>query len=224
MNRATWRMVSTFGVLAGLVGIEHGLGAVLQGNTAPDSVVILSWPDSPFFDILAGEPAMTLIPNLLITGILAIVVSAIFAVWAALYVQRKNGGLILLLLSVIMLLVGGGFGPPLLGIVLGVTGTRIHAPLTWWRTRLAFGTRRFLSNLWPWAFGVCFIAWLALFPGISLFDYFVGVADPYIMNTLASVAFGSLLVTIFLGFARDADQQTDSAPLPTPRRAPTGHA
>jgi hypothetical protein len=38
--------VSTFGALAGLAGIEHGIGEVLQGNIAPEGPVVLSWPGS----------------------------------------------------------------------------------------------------------------------------------------------------------------------------------
>lgn len=224
MNRATRIAVSTFGVLAAIAAFEHGLGEVLQGNTAPNDLFILSWPDAPFFDILAGEPAMTLIPNLLVSGVLTIIMALIFGVWGVRYAQRRHGGLVLFLLSIILLLVGGGFGPPLLGTVLALAATQIRAPLGWWH-RLGAGTRHLLASLWPWAFGVCFLAWLALFPGISLYDYFVGVADPYIMNPLAAVAFGSLLVTLFLGLARDAETAIETTPQPaTPRRAPTGLA
>lgn len=55
MGNATRVTVSTFGALAGLAGIEHGIGEVLQGNVAPDGVTISSWPDSEVFDILNGE-------------------------------------------------------------------------------------------------------------------------------------------------------------------------
>ena len=51
---------------------------MLQGNVAPEGIMILSWPDSEVFAILAGEPAMTIVPNLLITGILAILFSLLF--------------------------------------------------------------------------------------------------------------------------------------------------
>jgi hypothetical protein len=111
MNNATRITVSTFGVLAGLAGIEHGIGEALQGNVAPDAAMFLSWPDSEVFELLNGEPAMTLIPNLLVTGILAIVASLIFLAWATMFVHRKHGGLVLILLSVVMLLVGAGFSP-----------------------------------------------------------------------------------------------------------------
>ncbi len=151
MRNATRVTVSTFGALAGLAGIEHGVGEVLQGNVAPDGVMILSWPDSELFHILAGEPAMTIVPNLLATGILAILVSLIFLAWATMFVQREHGGPVLILLFVVMVLVGGGFGPPLLGIIVGIAATRINAPLAWWRAHLTGGSRRLLVNLWSWS-------------------------------------------------------------------------
>jgi hypothetical protein len=67
-------------------------------------------------------PAMTLIPNFLITGIFAILASLAVIVCAAIFLRRKNGGLSLILLSILMLLVGGGFIPPLFGIIAGVIG------------------------------------------------------------------------------------------------------
>jgi hypothetical protein len=67
------------------------------------------------------------IPNLLLTGILASIVSLAVMAWAAAFVQRKNGGLLLILLSALMLLVGGGFIPPLLGIIAGLIGTRLKS-------------------------------------------------------------------------------------------------
>ncbi len=70
-------------------------------------------------------PAMTVIPNFFVTGVLAIIFALVVLAWAAVLVQRKNGGVVLILLSVILLLIGGGFLPPALGIVAGVLGTRI---------------------------------------------------------------------------------------------------
>ena len=72
---ATRTVVSTFGLLAGLAGIEHGVGEILQGSVRPEGPVIESWPDSKAFEILGGEPALTVIPNLLVTGIAAVIVA-----------------------------------------------------------------------------------------------------------------------------------------------------
>ncbi len=66
---------------------------------------------------------MTIVPNLLVTGILAILFSLAFPVWAALFVERKNGGLVLILLAAGMLLFGGGIFPPVIGILIGILAT-----------------------------------------------------------------------------------------------------
>ena len=209
MRNATKAVVSTFGALMGLAGIEHGIGEILQGSIAPGGIMILSWPESAFFRIVAGEPAMTIVPNLLVTGILAILFSLTFLVWATLFVQRKNGGLVLILLSMVMLLVGGGIFPPIIGIIIGILGTRINAPLTWWRTRLSLGLRHFLRKAWLWSFVACLIAWLLLFPGINILGYFSGVNNPNLTVILILFALGTLLLTIISGFAYDIQRQTD---------------
>ncbi|MBE0477245.1 MAG: hypothetical protein IBX62_09130 [Coriobacteriia bacterium] len=79
VGNARRSLVVGMGALAGLTGIEHGLGAVLQGHRPTGGVVFPSWPGSAFFAILNGEPAMSLVQNYLLTGILAIVAS--LALW-----------------------------------------------------------------------------------------------------------------------------------------------
>ena len=113
---------SALGVFGGLGGASHGPGEMLQGNVAPNSLVIEAWPE---LTALQGEPAMTIIPSFLVSGILTVIVGVLVAVWAAKFIQRKNGGLVLILLSIIMLLVGGGLFPPVFGVAAGLIGTRI---------------------------------------------------------------------------------------------------
>ena len=113
---------SIIGVFAGVAGASHGPGEMLQGNVAPSGIMIEAWPE---LTSLAGEPAMTIIPSFLVTGVLAIILGLLVAVWAAAFVHRKNGGVVLILLSVMMLLVGGGIAPPIFGILAGIIGTRI---------------------------------------------------------------------------------------------------
>ena len=206
MRSATRVTVSTFGVIMGLAGIEHGIGEILQGNVAPGGLMIKSWPDSAFFSSVAGEPAMTIVPNLLVTGILAIIVSLIFLVWAIKFVQRKHGGQVMMLLSIIMLLVGGGIFPPIIGLMLGALGTRINAPFTGWRAHLPVGLRHLPGKVWPWLFAACLSAWLCLFPGINVLGYFFDVDDANLTFTVMYTAFGSLLLTILTGFAHDSLQ------------------
>ena len=115
---------SALGIFSGLGGASHGPGEILQGNIAPNGLVIEAWPE---LATLAGEPAMTIIPSFLVTGILTVIFGLIVAVWAAKFVHRKNGGLVLILLSIIMLLVGGGLFPPVFGVAAGIIGTRIKS-------------------------------------------------------------------------------------------------
>jgi len=121
MNK-TRAAASIIGIFAGLGGASHGPGEMLQGNIAPSGIIIEAWPE---LTALNGEPAMTIVPSFLVTGVLTIIFGLLVAIWAAKFVQRKNGGLVLILLSTIMLLVGGGLFPPVFGVAAGIIGTRI---------------------------------------------------------------------------------------------------
>jgi MFS family permease len=207
MKNATKATVAAMSAIVALAGLEHGIGEILQGNITPDGLMIMSWP-GPAFSILAGEPAMTIVPNLLVTGILAVFFSLIFFIWTTMFVQRKNGGLVLILLSILLLLVGGGLGPPVLGIILGVAGTKINSTWMWWRAHLPIQLRRSLGKPWPWFLVGSIIAWLMMFPGLILIDHFFGVRDPHLLISIVFfAALGSLLLAIFSGFARDSLRQ-----------------
>jgi hypothetical protein len=156
MRRATRVVAAAFGVFAGFGGPEHGYFEILQGHVRPDSLMIAAMgpPCDPEKVWNLCEPAMTVIPSFLVTGILATVLGLITMVWAAAFVHRKQGGIVLILLSVALLLVGGGLFPPVIGIIAGVVGTRINAPLT----RQPGRVLRFLARLWPWPL-VAFFGW-----------------------------------------------------------------
>jgi hypothetical protein len=108
---------SALGIFTGLGGATHGPGAMLQDSVAPSSIEFKAWLS---LTALNGEPAMTIIPNLLVTGILTVILGALLAVWAAKFISRKHSGLVLFLLTIALLLVGGGLVPPLFGIAGGV--------------------------------------------------------------------------------------------------------
>ena len=194
-----------FGILAGLGGLTHGIGEVLQGNVKPGGIIIDSWTQGPIATHMGGEPGMTIVPNLLVTGLLTILVSLAVVVWAAL-VRNRNGGRILVLLSVIMLLVGGGFGPPIIGILAGVAGTGIGAPSTWWRKRLSVNVRRFLAPLWPWIFGIAAANGVFLVIGSVILVYFFDLNNPDLFTNSFFFSIPSLLLTIFTGRAYDVQR------------------
>jgi hypothetical protein len=196
-------VASTFGVLAGLGGMWHGVGEVMQGNVTPNGIEIESWTRGPIATNMGGEPGMTLIPNLLITGLLCIVVSLSVVAWAGVLVRKKKGGLVLIFLSVAMLITGGGFGPPLIGILAGVAGIGINRPLTWWRIHISANVRLFLAGLWPWVSGICALSGVLLVLGSLILVYFFNVNNPdfFVMNFFFTIL--ALLITILTAIAYD---------------------
>ncbi|MFH1185932.1 MAG: hypothetical protein V1755_12975 [Chloroflexota bacterium] len=190
--------VSTFGALMGIVGIEHGVGEMLQGAIAPPGLVFPSWPDAAFFRIMAGEPALSILPNMLVTGSLAIVFSMFYLIWAVFRVQKAHAGRILMGWAVLMLLFGGGIFPPVLGAVIGAVATRINAPAPRWASGSA---RQTLRGIWRWSFGLCILAWLALMPGLNLLATCLGVEDPTLTAILALVAMVALAPTFITSLA-----------------------
>ena len=207
-NNATRIVASTFGILAGLLGIEHGYFETLQGNSAPGGIYILAMgpPCQTTKAWHACEPAMTIIPNYFISGAFAILVSLIVIIWAAAFVQRKYGGLILIMLSILQLIVGGGFIPVVYGIIAGIAGTRIHKPLTWWHNHLPVRARSFLAALWPWSL-VVFMLWSS---AESILGYYFNelLLNLGLFTMLISLAL--VLLAVLTAFAHDIQRQTAS--------------
>jgi hypothetical protein len=188
-NRSSWVSLTTLaavcGVLAGVGGFTHAIGEIVQGSEPTGALVFDSWASGRIAANLGGEPAMSLAPNLFVSGILTGVASVAVAGWAAIYVGRRHGGVVLIALSVVMLLVGGGFGPPLLGILAGVVAAAAHTrragPLTPRRTG------RLLAAGWPALF------WLAALNAAFL------VVGSLVVAVVADLAMPGLFVaSLFL--------------------------
>jgi hypothetical protein len=121
MKRSRMMTAATvLGIVAGIGGASHGPGEMLQGSVVPAGLVIEAWPG---LVALRGEPAMTIVPDMMVTGVLAIIAGLAVAAWSATRLRTRNGGPALMLLSAIMLLVGGGLYPPVLGIMAGIMAT-----------------------------------------------------------------------------------------------------
>ncbi len=200
MKNARHLFVAVMGAWMGAAGIEHGVGELMQGNVAATGIMIRSWPESPFFQSLSGEPAMTLIPNLQVTGVLAISFSLLFAGWAIFFSARKSGGVVMMLLAIPMLLFGGGIFPPILGALIGAAaavcqgkpGSQLTTGLRWW-----------LGKAWRWIFVACCIAWLALFPGVAALGYFFRVNDARVTLAVMLTAFTLLFLTFWSSIQHD---------------------
>ncbi len=169
MTKALRVTTAFLGIYAGLIAVQHGIFESLQGSRAPDGLMFnaIGPPCQPEAVWHACFPAMTLIPNLLITGIAAILVGLGMVVWAVMFVGRRRGGLALGALSLLALLVGGGFVPIWIGLVAAVTASRLGAPVS-----LGGAGWRIVSALWPWPL-VLMALWL---PGSWLLGHFFSAA------------------------------------------------
>lgn len=202
MRKATRIIATSFGIFAGIGGLEHGYFEILQGNVRPESIMIASMgpPCVPEEIWHACEPAMTIIPNFLVTGILSMALGLATIVWAAAFVQRRRGGVILALLSLALLLFGGGIFPPLIGIIGGAAGTRIHTPLK----KQPSPIWSLLAKMWPWTIFVFFV-WLF---GQFVIGYFF---NEFLMENVilwAVLFLGLLVVSILSAYGRDVVEAT----------------
>ncbi|MGD9093062.1 MAG: hypothetical protein PVF74_09440 [Anaerolineales bacterium] len=204
MNKSSRIVASLLGIFAGFGGPEHGYFEILQGNVKPENLLINSIgpPCQPEEIWNLCEPAMTMIPSYLVTGIMASIIGIITMVWSVFFIDRKYGGQDLILLSIALLLFGGGIFPPLIGIIGGLVGTRINKPLTWWRTHLRGKPLRLLARMWPWPL-VMFFVWLL---GQFVIGYFF---NDFLMSTsmlIPLLIIGLLILSVLTGIAKDIDQ------------------
>jgi hypothetical protein len=171
-------LAAVCGGLAGVGGTIHGVGEAVQGSRSTGGIVFTSWADGRIARNLGGEPAMSLIPDLLLTGILTIVASLTVLAWAVTSLERPHAGGSLFLLCTVMLLVGGGFGPPVLGMLAGAAAAAAQAPGQRWTGRLATRPGRLLGALWPYLFWFCVLDATLLVIGSLLLAVALDVAAP----------------------------------------------
>jgi hypothetical protein len=162
------RITTAFlGLYAGLIAIQHGVFEILQGDTAPGGLIFnaIGPPCRPEAVWHACFPAMTLIPNLVVTGIAAVIAGTTLMLWALFFVLHRYSGWILGTLSILLLLVGGGFVPVFIGMATAVTAGKLGSPV-----RPGGAGWKFFSMLWPWPL-VLMALWL---PGSWLLGHFFG--------------------------------------------------
>lgn len=199
-------VVTALGLVAALAGVEHGAGELMQPGTDPGSVFIESWPDVAAFEPLSGEPAMTLIPDLRVSGAVTILVSLALGWWAVRAQARRHDGWLLMGLSVLLLVVGGGFGPPLLGVLLSIG--LLRAARTWPPVRHTGPVRRALGRRWRTLLVLAVGSFLALFPGVVLLRWWTGFDSVWLTALLPPVAFTGLILRLAAALTHDRDEAT----------------
>ena len=204
MRRATRVAASLFGVFAGFGGPEHGYFEILQGNVKPDGLYIeaMGPPCNPEEIWNLCEPALTVIPSFLISGIVATILGIITMIWAAAFIHRKYGGAILILLSIALLLTGGGLFPPVIGIVAGITAFWINKPITKQPTRYT----RFMSKFWPWPLALFFL-WVS---GQFVIGHYFNDWLMQMGSIVPLLIIGLLILSIMAANAYDILQQVET--------------
>lgn len=197
-DTSTLVTVRVLGLLAALNGVDHGIGAITQAPGSPPDLVYESWAHVDAFDPLNGEPALTVIPDLLVSGLVTVLAAVALGTWVTLFPTRRHSGPIVLGLALLLLLVGGGFGPPLLGIVVGLLVMRIASS----NSRPIGSVTRLVSRLWPWPLAVAAFCFLGLVPGTALL-YVVGVDSDGLVAALTVGAFAATSLAVWSARAKD---------------------
>jgi len=175
---ATRVIATTIGVFFGLFsGVNHGFFEFLQGNKPTDGLYIHAIGEAQRFWPEGTEPAFTIIPNFMITGILSVIVGLTIVIWSIWFLPTKHGRTVFLGLFILLFLVGGGIGQVFFFIPAWAFATRMDKPLTWWRKVLPRSTWPFLSKLW---IIMLVLATIAMLIGLELaiFGFFPGLVDP----------------------------------------------
>lgn len=206
----TRSLVLSFGLLAGLTGILAGVFEMLQGNVAPAGFEISTIGPGYLMAEDFTYHAVTLVPNFLLTGILAVIASSAVIVWSAKYVQRPHGAAILFALCLVQMLVGGGWVIDV-SLFMCIFATRIGKPLNWWRTHLPSGMRHWLARLYPASLALYWII-----AGSMLVLTVLGVNSALMIESitlLAGFMFVPMLLMMFGSLAFDIEQRALTEPL-----------
>ncbi|QOR35167.1 hypothetical protein IMX26_17180 [Clostridium sp. 'deep sea'] len=199
INRAIQTIVATLGVTFGIGGVGHGFFEALQGNKATNGYVIHAIGEANRMWLYGNEPAFTIIPNFLITGIAAMLVGIAVIIWSWGFMHKKHASTVFLSLFILLFLVGGGIGQVVFFMIAWAMSTCIHSPLNWWRKVLPATMRRFLSKLWrPFLIASTVLILFAL--QIAIFGFVPGVSNPNIISIIMVSTLGAGLLFLILAF------------------------
>lgn len=151
-------LATVLGVYGGLLGALHGYYEIVQGNQRPTGLVFNALGDcEPETVAHACYPALTVIPNLALTGGVTLAVGLFSAGFAAVGIGRRHSPQVLFGLAMLLMLVGGGFFPPTYLVLGGALSAYLlrpnKPPMPAWSHPLA--------HLWPAIF-IVFWSWIAV--------------------------------------------------------------
>jgi hypothetical protein len=204
-------IVSSLGILIGLVGIiNHGFFEIQQGNTISSGLIIQSVKEGNILGAPAGEEVLTIIPNLLISGICTVIISLLIIIWSGGFIHGKYGSTIFLILCILQSLAGGGLAQ-LVVVLLVWRASRISFTLS--SRQRKFQDNKFLKMLSGFWLYLLITGIVLVFGAtqIALFQSFPGVSDPKLSMLIGLiilvVGICVFILTMFAGFFHDIERQ-----------------
>jgi hypothetical protein len=210
INTATRTIASTLGVLVGIGSIDHGILECLQGFRPTPGLLVYALGSGYRWTVWkqGGEGALTLIPNFLLSGIIATLLGLTMIVWSLRFIESRRGPLVFLLLGVTSFVTGGGVAQVVLFTLTWGVATRIHAPLGFWERLIPKGQRNVLGAIWPWTLAASTLLFVIALE-IAVFGYVPGVQEQtelfHICWAVLALALALLLASVCSGFAYDVD-------------------
>jgi uncharacterized membrane protein YjjP (DUF1212 family) len=206
MNKTTQKVVSTIGVMLGIAGFNHGFFEALQGWKPTGGLIIRAIAEDQFRYIQGSEEAFTIIPNFLITGLAAMLVSTAIIVWSLRYLDRPRGASVFLGLFILLFLVGGGIGQVVFFLPTWGAATRINRPLNWWNKILGVRLRRGLTHFWRYTQPAAVVFFLIALV-IAIIWQLPGITDPEVILQIdwSFLLAGWVLMLVSFGSAFAAD-------------------
>jgi len=193
-------VVAAFGILCGLTGIIAGIYEILQGNVPTNGFEISTIGNDYLMADDFTYHAITIIPNFLATGILAVIFSTLVIIWSLRFAERRYRTSILFGLSISQMLVGGAWVIDI-ALITCLLATRIHSPLDWWQRYFSENSRNRLEQMFPISVVV-----FSIISGIMLALTFFGVNSQIMIDALSPLAtlmFLPILLMIIGGISVD---------------------
>lgn len=207
-------VASALGICVGVSGLDHGFFETLQGSTPTPGLVVQAIGPAERMWVYGTEEAFTLVPDFLVTGILAIAVGLATIVWSVGFLDRPNGSRVLLLLGLLLFLVGGGIGMLVFLLAGWAVARRIARPLAWVRGIVPARAGAFLSRAWP-ALVAAGLMLYAFALEVAIVGFVPGVSDPDVALTICWSALLAMLVLFGVAVVgASATPTADDAPAP----------
>ena len=172
-NSATKISAIILGLYAGALGSLHGVFEILQGNAVAEGITIQAIGAGCQADQIwhACLPAMTIIPQIKLSGILALIFSLLLLFWSLLWIRQARAWMMMSALLLIMLLTGAGFVPVYTGLMGMFAAVVMHTERSFFPQfpRLS----AVISRLRPWILAAFFIWALGSWPAGAMFNGFM---------------------------------------------------